>query len=292
MSSGDIALTAALRQNLLSLQNTQKSLDQTQVRLATGLKVNSALDDPLSFFAAQALRNRSTDLSRLLDGMGQGVQAIKAADDGITAMTDLLSQAQALAESARDALNADPAADVSQLASDFDDLMTQIDSLAGDAGYRGVNLLKASATLTITFSEASPPSTLAIVGKNLQTGVTNALDGLEVDDTATKYASWAAGPPGNASLNVDNAIADIKQDIAFIRNVASGFGTKLAIVQAREDFTAGLINTLRTGADKLTLADKNEEGAKLLSLQTTQSLGITSLSLASQANQAVLRLFQ
>lgn len=284
--SNDIALTASIRSNLLSLQNTQKLLDQTQLRLATGLKVNSALDDPISFFAAQALRNRSSDLTRLLDGMGQSIQTLKAADDGIKAISDMLQQAQALAESARDALNADPAADVTQLAAGFDEIMSQIDNLANDAGYRGVNLLVNAATLTVTFSEDATPSTLAISGLDVQTGVTNAANGLETDDTATAYNSWAL------NTDVDTAISDIKQDLDFLRNAASVFGTNLGIIQRREEFTASLINTLSTGADKLTLADKNEEGAKLLSLQTTQSLGVTSLSLASQANQAILRLFQ
>lgn len=104
--SNDVVLTAALRNNLLSLQRTQSSIDITQNRLATGKKVNSALDNPQSFFASNALKNRASDLNRLLDTIGQNIQVIKAADNGVTALTKLVEQADSIAQSARDALAA------------------------------------------------------------------------------------------------------------------------------------------------------------------------------------------
>ncbi len=102
--TSDVVLTAALRNNLLSLQSTQNQIDITQFRLATGRKINSALDGPQAFFAAQALNNRASDLTRLLDAMGQSIQVIKAADNGITALTKLVEQADSIANGARDAL--------------------------------------------------------------------------------------------------------------------------------------------------------------------------------------------
>lgn len=102
--TSDVVLTAALRNNLLSLQNTQSAINTTQYRLSTGRKVNSALDNPQNFFASQALNNRASDLTRLLDGIGQSIQVIKAADNGTTALTDLVNQADTIANSARDAL--------------------------------------------------------------------------------------------------------------------------------------------------------------------------------------------
>jgi len=83
--SSDIVLTSALRTNLLSLQNTQRLIDTTQERLATGLKVNSALDNPQNFFAAQSLNNRASDLGRLLDGISQSIRTIEEADQMIAA---------------------------------------------------------------------------------------------------------------------------------------------------------------------------------------------------------------
>jgi flagellin-like hook-associated protein FlgL len=76
-----------------------------------------------------------------------------------------------------------------------------------------------------------------------------------------------------------------------VRSFGSTLANNLSIIQARRDFTESTINTLQAGADDLTVADQNEEGANLLALQTRQTLGVTSLSLASQSQQAVLRLF-
>lgn len=104
--TSDVVLTAALRNNLLSLQNTQRLIDTTQLRLATGLKVASALDDPQNFFAAEALNNRAGDLTRLLDGIGQSIRTIETADKGVTALTKLVEQAQSVVNSARDELAA------------------------------------------------------------------------------------------------------------------------------------------------------------------------------------------
>ncbi len=104
--SSDVVLTSALRNNLLSLQNTQRLIDDTQLRLATGLEVNSALDNPQNFFAAQSLNNRANDLSRLLDGIGQSIRTIETADGGVTALTSLVEQAQSIVNQARDELAA------------------------------------------------------------------------------------------------------------------------------------------------------------------------------------------
>ena len=273
----EVTLTAALRTNLLSLQRTQSLLDLTQNRLATGKKVNSALDNANAFFASQSLTNRANDLSRLLDGIGQGVQVLKAADQGITSITSFLEQMQAVAQEALDQANAAgggtfaPVDEVTLEAS-YDELITQLDSIAGDSGYRGTNLLD-SGDLTVTFNEDGS-STLTVSG---------------VDFTTTGLSISAAD--FSDATQAQAALTEISAALTTVRGQARSFGTNLNIIQTREGFTRSLINTLKEGSDKLVLADNNEEGAKLLSLQTAQQLGITSLSLASQAQQSVLRLF-
>ena len=99
----DIVLSAGVRQNLLSLQNTAQLMGMTQNRLATGKKVNSALDNPANFFTSQALSNRAGDLNSLLDAIGQGVQTLKQADTGITALSKLVDSAKSLAKQAQQA---------------------------------------------------------------------------------------------------------------------------------------------------------------------------------------------
>jgi flagellin len=97
MSLSNITLTAAVRQNLLSLQGTAELLSQTQTRLATGKKVNSALDNPTNFFTAAGLDARASDISNLLDSISNGVQVLQAADTGITSLSKLVDTAKSIA---------------------------------------------------------------------------------------------------------------------------------------------------------------------------------------------------
>src|SRR3954463_9558655 len=92
-----IVLTASVRQNLLSLQSTAELLSTTQNRLATGNKVNSALDNPTNFFTAQGLNNRASDINNLLDSIGNGVQVLQAANTGITSLQKLVDTAKSIA---------------------------------------------------------------------------------------------------------------------------------------------------------------------------------------------------
>src|SRR4051812_17951427 len=98
--SSDITLSAGVRQNLLSLQSTASLMAQTQNRLATGKKVNTALDNPISYFTSQSLSNRANDLSSLLDSISNAVQTIGAANNGLTSLTKLVQSAQAIGQQA------------------------------------------------------------------------------------------------------------------------------------------------------------------------------------------------
>ena len=91
MALQNITLTAAMRANVLSLQQTQNLFENTQNRLATGKRVNTALDDPINYFAAKAYTDRASDLSNLKDSMNEAIQTLKAADAGISAITDLIA---------------------------------------------------------------------------------------------------------------------------------------------------------------------------------------------------------
>src|ERR1700728_4705111 len=95
--SGSIVLSASVRQNLLSLQSTAALLATTQNDLATGNKVNTALDNPTEYFTAQGLDNRASDISNLLDGIGNGVQVLQAANTGITSLQSLVDSAKSIA---------------------------------------------------------------------------------------------------------------------------------------------------------------------------------------------------
>ena len=103
--SSNITLSAGIRQNLLSLQNTAANLTTTQEHLATGKKVNTAFDNPTSYFTSQSLNNRASDLNALLDQIGQAQQTLDAANNGLTSLTSLLEQALSTAQQAQSAAN-------------------------------------------------------------------------------------------------------------------------------------------------------------------------------------------
>src|ERR1700750_1399579 len=148
----DIVLSAGVRANLLQLQKTSDLITQTQTKLATGKRVNSALDNPVNYFTAQGLQNRAGDLSNLLDSMSSAFNTIQAANNGITSITKLVQSAQALVSQAHQ--TSDTTAP-SGLASQFNDVLSQIDTLASDSGFNGINLLDSthSANLTVTLNE-------------------------------------------------------------------------------------------------------------------------------------------
>jgi len=355
----NIALSAGMRSNLVSLQQTSELLGTTQERLATGRKVNSAVDNPTNFFAAANLNDRASSLETRLDGMGQAVSTLKAADNAITSMRGVISAMKGVVD---ETLSSSDSTDRASLGKQFNELLVQLNSFAKDGSYKGVNLLQSSQAdattggaenITVQFNEGFDNSTLSIKGINIagNTGgvklntsgeIANSSDvasvrttggtdyaaaeyalTLNVDTTLTTGAA-ATGASANQAIvgirsaDIDGTTADLDvngtssamsfvnvetyqnnlkqmvQDIeafdAALVNTAKSLSQNVNIVSLRQDFTSNLINTLEEGADKLTLADLNEEGANLLALQTSQQLGIQSLSLASQSNQSVLSL--
>ncbi|MEP3667103.1 MAG: ABC transporter substrate-binding protein, partial [Roseibium sp.] len=149
----DITLSAAVRQNLLTLQSTADLMSGVQNKLATGLKVNSALDNPNSFFTASGLNSRASDLSTLLEDMGQSLQTLKAADKGIQTITDLVETAKAKANQAQQTQSQ---YERKQFAEQYNALLEQIEDIAKDSSYKGKNLLAGEGNdLTTIFNEDS-----------------------------------------------------------------------------------------------------------------------------------------
>ncbi|MEP3602589.1 MAG: flagellin [Stappiaceae bacterium] len=387
----DITLSSAVRTNLSALQSTTQLLSGVQEKLSTGKKVNSALDDPNAFFTASALESRASDLSNVQDDLGQAVSTIQAADNAISAISELVDSAKA---KANQALQTSDPNERTAFAKEYNELLTQIEDVAKDAGYKGKNLVGGTGNdLDVAFNESGSSSldissvdytdvanlgltSLAegatessgdiALGSVSNSSLLSATTDLSLNDSLTVTDS--AGDTQTITVEADTTVQDLRdflgeidgvstslasdgdltiesgQDItlsftqgagssttgaAFIadfngdgagvidatesgfqndadveavlnnleaakdtlRSQASTFGTNLSIVENRQDFTEKLIGTLEEGAGKLTLADTNEEGANLLALQTQQSLASTSLSLATQSDQNVLRLF-
>ncbi|MDJ0819388.1 MAG: hypothetical protein QNJ58_24505 [Desulfobacterales bacterium] len=265
-----VQLTAGMRANLFSLQQTSKLMDLTQKRLSTGKKVITALDDPVNFFKSKDHYDRANDLTAKKDGMSESIKVIEAANNGIEAIYDLLAQMESLASAAKTSSN------TGDLANQYDELLSQISTLAEDSGYGGQNLLN-SDSLSVEFNEDGT-NTLSVAGFDATTA--NSIAGVTV-----------ANASFDTNTNIEGAISDIDDAVSALRTEAQKLASNLSTIQIRADFTDHMVNTLNNGADNLVLADMNEEGANMLMLQTRQALGTTSLSLSSQAAQAVLRLF-
>ena len=271
----DISLSAAVRSNLLTLKNTSDLIGRTQDRLATGLKVNSPVDDAKIFFEAKALNDRAATLDQKKESIDQAVSSVSVALEAVNAIDSIVDQLKGIAISAQ---SASTAAEFTELNSQYNSLISQIDNVAADASYQGLNLVNGTgSTLTVNFSETTT-SRLTVSSVDL----TNASTGLAITTGATLSAT---------SLNTC-AINQLDAAIATLSSKAKTLGSNVALLQTRLDFNANYVSTLETGADKLRLADITEEGANLVALQTRQQLGISALSFAGQQEQSVLSLFR
>ena len=153
----DVSLSKAVRANLLSLQNTAGMMDKTQNRLATGNKVNSALDNPSSFFTASALNSRAADMSNLLDSMASGIKTIEAANNGITALTKNVESMQSTLRQARQ--------DKSFSTKSFEVTdASKINLAGGQFGVPGVDVDLASATVAGTKAQITTDAATAYLG--------------------------------------------------------------------------------------------------------------------------------
>jgi flagellin len=278
-----IALSSGIRNTLLTIQQTTRAANVSEQRLATGLKVASATDNPLAFFSAAGLRDRASDLAGLQDQMQQATRTISAATTGIEGMKKLFETAQGIASQA--AAEQDQTVRQS-LQQQFNSIVAQVDDLMQNSGYGGTNLLNGG-TLTVRFDSSDTSASIALSANG---GSAMTATALGVQTTATGV--WTNAGTGTAGdVAIQTQLTQLRTAITSLRTEASRLGANNAIITARQEFTENMINTLRSGADDWTLADLNEEGAKLTSLNTRNQIAQTALALAAQRDQSVLRLF-
>lgn len=428
-----VGLTQAARDNVLSLQNTASLMSTNQERLTTRKSVNSALDDPVKYFTAQALTDRAGSLTSLLAGMSNGIQTIKQASNGLDTISTYVKSMQAVVQQAQSSAaqnlpkisgtavlgapnlataagmsvrdyslgmtliapvapakagangnvglattvntlqisagNAsysytitasDTVADLvsqinksglatasvdnqglmqvvgegsdpltinlgaaatppatgftanttattrifgaksnavvggltsaarSALVEQFNTLRTQIDSAAKDSGFSGINLLNGDKT-SVVFNELTGPDQSKLVVQGTVTNSANLGIGL-MQDIATSAGGSNFGIQNNADLT--KAADGLTGALNTLKTQSNVLSSNMSIIQTRQDFTKSMTNILATGASNLTAADMNEEVANSQALQLQQSLGVSALSLANQANQSILQLLR
>jgi flagellin len=302
-----ISLSAGIRNAVYSVNDVQTQIDQANNRLASGKKVNSALDNARSFFAARGFEKDARDLGSLLESQQNALQVVTRANKAIESISKLVESTQALARQARGLASTDTTRDT--LGTQIRTLLNQADQLARDSGFNGKTLAQASSGTadsldvinnTSTTAAAQTKITLKSVdvgiasatGLNLATaangfGYTAPAAGAQVVD-GTNGATFAAG---FTDAELDSFITAAGNALNTLQAASSTLSTNATVIQLRQDFTRTAVRINKEQADFLTLADINEEGANLSALQTKQQLAVQALSLASRADQAILRLF-
>ena len=232
------------------------------------------------------------------DTISSGVGVVTTAVQGLEAIEELLQQMQALAQSAISATDADTRA---KLASQFNELRSQVDNIAEDSSFDGINLLKSGTgafvgggdELTVTFNEQTEAAALnQVVVEGLAAAVYQDIVGTAAVATGALGNTTVWGQTGTAAVTAINAaITALDSALTTLRTSAQQFGNNASLLQVRMDFTQNMINSLSAGAAVLVNADLNEESANLLSLQTRQQLGTISLAIAQRSEQSIFRLF-
>ncbi|MCH8473717.1 MAG: hypothetical protein LAT55_00635 [Opitutales bacterium] len=264
----DISLNSGIRANLLQLQDTSKLFTRTTERLASGKKVNSAIDNPTNFFASVNLTDRAEGLSARLDGMGQAVQTIKAADNGISTVRSFIGAMKGVVNNA---IGSSDPSERSSLGKQFNELIVQIRNTAKDSDYEGINLLQGNVTNTIQFNERFDDSRLDINGFNIAGPGPN---GLAVVDANGEI------PPAAETAVIEQAAAD---------SVASQVAVSSQASVAEQ--TATGYSATGAGANTITFAGGTgfsaTDAAGTVALGTASAAAIESgASVASVASQA------
>jgi flagellin len=247
-------LSAAVRSNLLSLQNTASLLDTTQTRLATGNKVNSALDNPTSYFTASSLNARASDLGNLLDSVGNAVQTIQAANDGITSITKLVESAQATANQAQQTSATVDSPAVAAVAH----------ADVTSSGYTAGSVTTSSFTINgtsiaTTASDTAATTAASITAVQATTGVSATVVGGEL---VLHAVTTAAGNP-NGNITIGGTVTGLGLTAAANAGTA---GTAAGATQIANPARAALTaqyNALLTQIDQLT-KDSGYNGNNLL----------------------------
>jgi flagellin-like hook-associated protein FlgL len=290
MAISDVTLSASARSNLLALQSTATMLGQTQEALSTGKKVNSALDDATSYFASQGFLNSANDLSNLNDSMSTALQTITAASNAITSLTSVVTQLQGVVNSA---LQTTDTATRAGLASQYNGLLTQLDSLANDASFNGTNLVNSlTSELKIDFN-TSNTTNLTVSGSNLTSaglGLGAAVSGFAENTMAQEVTSalTAATDPSTLTNAVYGGTLTGLSVTGAATQIGSGSGSG-AKITSDSQIIAGVSQAATDGATIMATATVNTAPTTLTNALASTALGqegVTVTTVAAPTNSA------
>lgn len=267
----DVSLGKGVRANLLQLQRNEALRLQVADRLTTGRRVNRVADDPKDFYTGRAAANRVGDLFDLKSGINQALSSAEAASAGLRAVEDLTRQLRGIATAARGGSTEQRQAAAEQ----FDRIRTQITSLTGDASYGGVGLIDDPAD-----DQTTPVGDLSGAEITVQGGASSSA-ALGIGTAAGDYNGFAT------DADLDAALSDLAGATAQVRSTGQRFGSDIASLTTRRQFTQDLSNTLQAAEDKLTGADLNEEAARQVALRLQDRFAAAGLRFAVRTESLV-----
>jgi len=222
MAIGAISLTSSARANLSALQNTAKLLGQTQAHLSSGKSVNSASDNATAFFASQGFLNSANNLTNVKNNLSTALTTVNSITSSISDASQVVQQLQGITTQALGTTDTTVRAG---LASQFNNLLTQLDTLVNDATFNGTNLLNSTTNNLVVFFNETNTTSLTISGVNVTSS------GLNITAAVNGFSTTA---------NINTAGSLLLTALSTLRTDASNFGGNATLIQTRQDFTSNL----------------------------------------------------
>lgn len=290
----EVTLSSSQRNSLMELRDISTLTSLTNKRLTTGNKVNDLTDDAAAYFLAKALTDRADTFTAKKDMIDQGISTVTTSLNAIESINELLDTMKGIVS----AISSQSDAEKVTSTASFKEIGNQISNLVEDAYYNGVNLLNSTAvTLDVSFSDRDN-SAITLFGYDFNAAAASNgaifsnvafstdLDFLGISVLGVSVEGFSAASTDDLTTittNLDNTISRLQA-------ASNSYAASISVLNTRFDFSEDYIATLEEGAGKLTLADMDEEAAKLSALQTRQELSIQSLAISGDMASKTLML--
>ncbi|OAP41056.1 flagellin [Sinorhizobium glycinis] len=316
-----IMTNAAAMAALQTLRSINRNLDETQSRVSSGYRVETAADNAAYWSIATTMRSDNAALSTVQDALGLGAAKVDTAYAALDTVIDLMSEVKAKLVAARE-----PGVDKSKIDKELSQLKDQLVSAAQSASFSGENWLyndasaavgtksivasfnrSAEGSVSVTTLDYDTSGSILVDVQDASRGLltmavdADALVSAPTGSAREYYLIDAGSPPAGTEIALSDTTTDSELDdmisvvddlISQLTNSAATLGAITSRIEMQENFVANLMDVIDKGVGRLVDADMNEESTRLKALQTQQQLGIQSLSIANTNSENILRLFQ
>jgi flagellin len=277
---------------LASLTSTQKALTTTQNRISTGLSVANAKDNASTWAVATQMRSDTSNLQQVSQNLGSADSIVGAALAGATQISTLISQIQTKVVAEANGL-----VSTSSVQSDISALVSEIQNIVAGSSVNGINMLAGGSNSSLAFastviSNTSGYAQVQFISVTPFTGTSLSVNNLQTTSGGGLANLSAISGSSVTSTNLSAVLQTIDAMQISVNQIAAALGSAQSNIEGQQTFVNNLVTTLQTTTGNLVDADMTQESARLSALQTQQSLGTQALSIANQAPQQILKLFQ